>query len=349
MFSKAKSTAFKIYAVMASAALMFTVSAFAKDIELNKDFSVFTSKNAAGYIKPLTTTLHESFNTNLFSSPLYSGGFNFALDISMMGMYIPNSQLVYSAELPEDYDNEYFTKTADLRDNVLRENVSVRITQPTIYGGTSNPVFSVPRNLDQRPDSLAKTVAFAEGNNINFMSGLPVIQLIFGLPTYTQIRARFLMFPSDDYPLYYYGFSLNQQIDRIFGLFDHDDSTGLALHAAYSMLSVGEGIDMNSLAVGFHLGRKWDNGFGWYLGAQYESLGGKFKAVRKATDDYTTVNSPYPEVRNGKPLEFDMESDNNYRLIGGLTYTLKALEFHFDAAYAAQPVLSCGITFWFVK
>lgn len=350
MIIKAKRILTRLLPVFAAGMLLVSSSALSKEIELNKDFSLFTSKNAAQYIKPLTTTLHESFNSGLFTKALYNSGFHLGLDISVMGMYIPNSQLQYSAELPDDYDKVYFTKTADLRDNIIRENVPRNVIQPTIYGGTASPVFSVPRNLDQRPDSLAKTVAFAEGNNINFMSGLPVIQLVVGFPTMTQLRARLLMVPNDDFPLMYYGFAVNQQIDKMFGLFGDDDSTGLALHAAYSMLSVGDGIKMNSLALGLHFGKQWDNGFGWYMGAQYETLGGSFTAKRKKADgEYTIVNSPYKEVRDGKDLKFDFESDHSFRFLGGMTYTLKALEFHFDAAYAAQPVLTFGITFWFIK
>ena len=35
----------------------------ADELKISKDFNVFTSKNAQGYLKPLFTTISESFNT----------------------------------------------------------------------------------------------------------------------------------------------------------------------------------------------------------------------------------------------------------------------------------------------
>ena len=39
----------------------------ADELKISKDFNVFTSKNAQGYLKPLFTTISESFNTGLYT------------------------------------------------------------------------------------------------------------------------------------------------------------------------------------------------------------------------------------------------------------------------------------------
>ena len=329
-------------------ALMAPISAGAGEyIEVSKDFTLFTSKNMQGYLKPLFTSVEESFNSNFFTTADYKEEWSIALDISVNGMFIPSSNRTYDAEMPDLYGQTDIVDVAQLRDgSTNRNNVPGMIKQPTIYGGMSYPVFSAPQNhLD--PDSLYKSVAFVEGNDISFMSGIPAFQLMMGFPTRTQLRIRSWGVPNvQDETLFYFAFNINQQIDHFFDMFGEDKSLALALNFGYHMMNRGKGLSMNSLSFGAHFSKTWESGIFAYAAAQYENVGGEFKAIRTNFNPDDVANSPYKEIRDGDPLEFDIEGLNSYRILGGLGYRYGILELHLDAGWAEQPIVSTGITFW---
>jgi hypothetical protein len=192
-------------------------------------------------------------------------------------------------------------------------------------------------------DSTNKSVAFAEGRNMNFVAGVPILQVIVGIPTQTEVRLRFWGAPVQDEFMTYWAIGINQQIDRFFDLFSGDRSMGLALHFAYSQMSRQYGIDLSTIAIGAHFSKSWDNGFSAYIGAQYEGLSGSFHAIRVDFDSTDVANSPYEEVRKGQDLKFDFESFTDYRITLGLAYQAGFAELHADAAWASQPILTAGI------
>jgi len=320
-----------------------------KDLTITREFRLFTSKNAEGYAKPLFTTLGQSFNTSLMNTAYVVNDWSFGIDISSMGMFIPKEQLSYQAELPDLFGNKTVTDNAIYLDGNTIRNISGSITQPTIYGGRAQPVFAAPQNSFQ-PDSFYKSVSFMEGNNIQFMSGLPVLQFVVGLPTRSQLRLRFFTAPVDNSSIYYYNIGLNQNIDRLFDLFGEESNTSLSLTAAYSMLNRNAGIDISSYSAGLWISQKLDFGVTFYLGPQIENISGTIKMVRdksQITDEI--INSPYTEIRQGKDLNVNVESFTSYRITGGLSFELGPIEIHADAAYASQPQINLGATIWLFK
>ena len=327
-------------------------------IKLTKNFTFFTEKNMQGYFKPLITSLGESMNSNLFTRALYPNYWSIGLDISIMGMFIPEDQRQFDAELPIAYGNTNIVKNALLIDGTIIKDVGGTYKQPTVYGGPSTTIFAAPQNkyasstsynCRQVYDSTYKSAYFAEGNDISFMAGLPAIQLIGGFPTRTELRLRFLTIPVQNEMMIYWAVILKQQFDHFFNLFDPADHIGLALHFAYHSMNRDPGFSLSSFAVGFHASKAWDFGLTAYGGFQLEGLSGEFKAEREKASvfDFDAMNNPYPEVRAGGPLSFDLESFNSYRLLGGLSYRTGIIELHADAALAAQPILNIGLTFWF--
>ncbi|HPP39842.1 MAG TPA: hypothetical protein PK498_06060, partial [Candidatus Kapabacteria bacterium] len=109
----------------------------AKEIEISREFTLLTSQHAQGYLKPLFTTLGESLNSGLFTKADYKKTFTLGIDINVMGMYIPNSQKTYDAELPDLYGNTDRVLTAVKKDGTIIHNVRGSWQQPTIYGGRS--------------------------------------------------------------------------------------------------------------------------------------------------------------------------------------------------------------------
>ncbi len=317
----------------------------AKDLEINSDFNILTSKNAQGYFKPLFTTIEESFNTGLFTTANYKNGWSISLDLGLTGMFIPNSQRTFEAELPESFGNTSITETSELIGNSIRRNHSGTVTQPTIMGGISNPVFSAPQDFNSL-DSLQKTIAFLEGNDISFMTGLPIVQLSFGIPTRTQFKVRFATATISENSFSYYTLGVNQNIDKFFDLFGEDENAAIALNFAYHSLSWKPTIEMASWSLGAHGSYTFDNGFTFYGGMQYETFSGDFYAKREQTTKL--VKSPYQEIRDQKPIAFSLESDNAFRLLGGLSYRWGILELHTDIAWAAQPVVKAGLSLWFL-
>jgi len=317
-------------------------------IQISRDFRLFTAKNLQGYLKPFFTSIEESFNSNIFTKAIYEEYWTIALDLSIMGMFIPDAHKTFDAERPDLYGNTTICQTTEYREGEYVRNYTKDNIQPTIYGGQSTAIYSAPQN-HKYPDSTYKTVAYPEGNNVTFMSGLPILQLIAGFPTRTQLRLRFLAAPVNKETMFYYSIMVNQQIDHFFNLFNPKDKMGLALHAAFHGVTRDFGISANSIAFGAHFSKTWDNGFTGYLALQYEDLWGTFEAAR-GIDGKDIIDSPYEEIRESKnPFKVEIENFNKYRILGGISYRTGILELHADAGWAAQPILSFGLTFWIAK
>ncbi len=314
-----------------------------KDLEVSREFTLFTSQQAQGYFKPLFTTIGQSLNTNLFTNADYQPRWSISFDIAGMGMFVPKSQKEYKAVLPDLFGQTMHVRTAQKIDGQLYQEVSGSISQPTIYGGRSYAVFAAPQNHFP-PDSFYKSVAFVEGNNINFMSGLPVLQFAIGLPTYSQLRLRYLMVPLQGASLNYYTIALNQNIDKLFDMFS-DTTISLAAHIAYHSINRSNGLDISSIALGTHFTKRFTPKFAATFALQYENLNGNFKAIRDVSDNNDVVNNPYSEIRNAENLEFNIESFTNFRIGGGLAYRIGFLELNTSAYYASQPIVSAGLTF----
>lgn len=313
-----------------------------KEIEISREFTLLTSQHAQGYLKPLFTTLGESFNSGLYTKADYKKTFSLGFDITVMGMYIPTSQKTYDAELPDLYGNTSVVLNAVKKDGTVIHNVRGTWQEPTIYGGRSQAIFAAPQN-NFEPDSFYRSIAFIEGNNIKFMSGLPVLQVFLGLPTRTQLRGRFFQFPIDGTNFTYYTIVVNQNIDKIFGLFASENHS-LALHFAYHSMKRLPGFEITSFAIGTHYSYELANNFYATAGMQYEDLSGKFRAIKEQTNEIKKIKSPYTEIREARPFEFSIESFTKFRIGGGLSYKLGPIELNASAYYASQPVLSTGLT-----
>jgi hypothetical protein len=197
------------------------------------------------------------------------------------------------------------------------------------------------------PDSLYKTVTFMEGNSINSLAGLPSLQIIFGMPTRTQLRFRFLPLPVQEGTLTYFALGINQRLDKIFDLFGkYNTDKALAVHGAYHSMTRGAGFEISSISAGVNFTNSFDFGLNLYTGLQFETMSGAIKAIRVGDMGEELINSPYPEIRNRTPMEIDVSSFTNFRATIGATYKLSFLELNANASYASQPMLGVGVTFW---
>ncbi len=315
-------------------------------IEVSKEFNLFTSKNLEGYMKPFFTSIEESINANLFSNVYLKDCWSVGLDISVSGMFIPNSQMTFDAERPEDFGNTGIVRTAERREGQTLKDYTDDNIQPTIYGGHSTAIFAARQN-PWYPDSMNKTVGYVEGNDISFMAGLPALQLTVGLPSRTEVRVRFLMLNVSGEPLTYWGVSLAQQIDQFFGLFDPEKQMALSVYGAYAKATRDASIDMGTYSLGAAFSKTMDFGLTFYAGLQYENMTGTFEATRDKEDAEEYNDSPYEEIRNLEDINVDITSFNKFRGLLGIAYQIGMLELHADAAWASQPILTAGITFTF--
>ena len=360
-------------------ALTFTTKAeFNKDgvFEVPNDFKLFTSKNLQGYTKPLFTTIGQGAQSNLFTVASYDESYSIGIDLSLSSTLIPGSQQVYDAILPKAFGDTNRMDNAIYKDGKIVRNISGTVEQPTIYGGASNAIYVVaPVNGGDPADSIYKTIAFNEGTNINTMASLPAFQLIFGLPTRTELRFRYLGAPIDGEMYNHLAISANQQLDQWFELFKKEDDMALALNASYQFMTLAESIDMSSWAVGLHYSKGFGDGFAVYGGLQLEDLSGTFNMVRqngykaeyyeadgktlKSRSSIPTAQqsnydshvaarkdvetNPYEEVRLLKPLTFDIESFTSWRFTVGASYQYGIMDLHLDMGYASQMFLNGGI------
>lgn len=334
-----------------------------EDIIVSKSFTQFTSKNLEGFLKPGFTTLEQSFNSNMFTLANYKGQWSFGIDISAIGTLIPDAQKVYDAELPQYYDQYDYIRTSENRNGTLKTNIGLKTKQPTIYGGTSIPLFAAPRShytshiyrmpngeTISLPDTLMfKTISFVEGNQISFMAGLPALQLIIGLPTHSELRFRCFFYPVQDETLSYFGIIASQRIDHWFDWFKNDQLMGLALNFSYHNINRTHAININSWSVGTHFSKGWDNGLTGYCGFQYEDMRGSLTLTRSTTKPGEQIDSPYPEIRFNESLHVNTDTFTNFRLLAGLSYRYGFIEIHTDAGIASQPILTAGVTFWIAQ
>ncbi len=341
---------FIVYSIVSLVSILLTsVQTKAGDkIEFSNEFNMFTSKNLEGYLKPLFTSIEEGINSNLFSTAYYKDAWSIGLDISVSGMFIPNSQTTYNAERPEEFGNTGIVRTAEWRDGEILTDYTGGNIQPTIYGGHSTSIYAARQNA-WYPDSVNKTIGSVEGNDISFMSGLPTVQLTVGLPSRTEVRLRYLSLNVSGSPLTYWGVAAAQRIDQFFNLFDTEQNLAVAVNVAYSQITRDAGLDINTFAVGAFCSKWWDNGLTLYAGLQYENMGGKFEAVRDKSSKDELNDSPYKEIREMQDLSIDISSFTNFRLTGGISYKIGFLELHADAAWASQPILTAGLRFIFAE
>ncbi len=362
-----------------ASSLSFTAKAeFNKDgvLEVPGDFNLFTSKNLQGYTKPLFTTIGQGAQSNLFTVASYDESYSIGIDLSLSSTLIPGSQQVYDAVLPAAFGDTDRMDNAIYQNGKIVRNISGTVEQPTIYGGQSNAIYVVaPVQGGDPADSIYKTIAFNEGTNINTMASLPAFQLVFGLPTRTELRFRYLGAPVDDQMYSHLAISANQQLDHWMNIFDEKDNMALAINASYQFMTLAETIDMNSWAVGLHVSKGFGDGFSVYGGLQLEDLSSTFNMVRQNgyeadyyQEDGKTLKSrsavtaekqlnydahvaarknvetnPYEEVRLLKPLSFDIESFTSWRFTVGAAYEFGIMELHLDMGYASQMFLNGGI------
>jgi outer membrane protein OmpA-like peptidoglycan-associated protein len=334
----------KLYILSILTLLNFNnINLFSNELELTREFNVITSKNASGYLKPLFTTIGEGFNTSLFNTSYHSNGWSFGLNFSFSGTYIPESQLLFDAELPDLYGNSSRVRTAQSIDGKLIENLSGTAKQPTIYGGESYSIFAASQN-SAAPDTFYKSVGFLEGHNIKYMPALPIAQIYVGLPTRTELRFRFFTFSMLDAPLTYFSVAISQNIDKLFEINKPDDSFSFGIFASYHFLKRNSGIDINSYSIGINSSKIiWDK-LTLFSGLQYEDFFGNVLLVRKNFNDEDVLNSPYSEIRNGEDLDINVESFTKYRITLGLAYDWSIFRFHGDIAYSSQPIYNFGIS-----
>ena len=315
-------------------------------IEFSDKFNLFTSKNLEGYMKPFFTSIEQSINSNLFTTAYYKDAWSVSLDISVSGMFVPNSQTTFNAERPEDFGNTGIVRTAERREGEILTDYTKDNIQPTIYGGRSTAIYAARQNA-WYPDSANKTVGYVEGNDISFMSGLPTIQLALGLPSRTEVRFRFLMLNVSGSPLTYWGISAAQRFDQFFNLFNPKLNLALAINGSYAKATRDAGINMGTYSFGAHFSKWWEYGLALYAGIQYENISGTFEATRDKENAEDFIDNPYEEIRTMQDININIESFTHFRLLAGISYQIGFVELHADAAWASQPILTAGIKFTF--
>jgi outer membrane protein OmpA-like peptidoglycan-associated protein len=326
--------------------LIHSYSYSQNDLEISREFGLFTSTNISGYLKPLITSINQSLNSSLYTRADYNNGWSFGLDIAASEMYIPEYQKNFNAELPKEFGNTNVVLTALSTGGKITLNSKGKVVEPTIYGGISTPVFAAPQNSFP-PDSFYKSVAYAEGNNIYLMSGLPAIKLFLGIPTRTQIKFTFFTTSLLNSPLTYYTIGINQNLSNFINIFDENSSYSLGLNLNYSSIVRNTGINIQSYATGLNFSGAIAGNLWFYSGLLYENINGNITATRKisTTDEFT--NNPYEEVRNGDPLVISMNTYTNFAFLIGLSYKLGFVEFHVDGTWASQPMITGGFAFTF--
>lgn len=338
----------RIAALAAVVLLPFGWASAQPPLEVEREFNIFTSQSAAGYFKPLLTTLQEGFASNIYHTANYAPKWSIGLDLSSPWMVIPESHKTFSAQLPDCYSDPRLAQTADMRSGTTTRGIKGAVVQPTYYGSIATPAFSVPQQGSGEA-VFCKTVGFAEGHDIGIMPGLPNIQLIVGAPTRTELRIRVVPVPEGERSILYLGFGLAQQVNQWMKLFTDDPTMALAASFSLHLFDWSSTASATGFTAGVHYSKSWESGLSVMGGTQFETISGDFTAVREPLDPSDAQVSAYEEIRRNDPITMPFESLNSFRVVAGGSYRTSVVEFHLDAAVAAQPVLSAGITFWLAQ
>ncbi len=313
----------------------------AQETKVDDIFEGYSSEYVGGYLKPVFTSIHQGLNSNFFSNNNYKKGeWRFGLDISGNAMMVPESQKSFTTAIPGEWKDSKIYYLDGSGNTVYTGEKS--ITQPTVYGSRSTPLFSTDTLNNS---SLVKT--YLEGINLSNVSTLPNLQFVIGLPTQTEVRLR--GFGGEG--AMYYGIIINQRVDELLNLFGTDSKHSLGVNFAYqgasfehkdtnSTRNLEIALDMNTIAFGLNYGYNIAKNFNLYSGAQFETLSGNLDAIYLDKSDIS--NNTLPNVINA-----DVTSYTNFRALVGLSYKLAFAEFHVDGIYASQPMLTAGITFHF--
>ena len=167
------------------------------------------------------------------------------------------------------------------------------------------------------------------------MVPLFVPQFRFGLPAGNELMVRYL--PPIDLQDYgkgdFWGVAVKHSIDQHIPLFPID----LAVQGAYQSLAVGDMIDLTSMAFNIHASKSilmWT----LYGGLGYEDV------ELEAKYEY----EPSIEGLDPQEVNFDMKSDNNYRMTLGFRYTVLPF-IHLNGDYTISEYhtfcLGLGVTF----
>ncbi|MCX7908761.1 MAG: hypothetical protein N2560_04500 [Ignavibacteria bacterium] len=262
---------------------------------------------------------------------------------------IPDDHKWFDAEIPEGFYDTSVTLTAQIRDGKIQNGVFNPNKQPTIFGGSSTPIFAAPQNHFY-PDSFYKTIAYPEGLHLDLMVGLPVLQLIVETPLKNEVRFRFLTIPVQEESFVFFTIGLNQRFDHWFDLFGFDRCKNLNLHFAFHRMYRGTSFDLTSFSLGLNTTNQFNNNILGYFGIQYEDLWGHFKAIKDTTGlNQDVVNNPFRELREARPVQISLKTFTKWQIRGGLTFIFSFGFINFDLSYATQPMISFGLGLFFEK
>ncbi|QLH53294.1 MAG: hypothetical protein CH6_1125 [Candidatus Kapaibacterium sp.] len=327
----------------------FASLTYAKDIVISRNFVLFTSQNLNGYLKPIFTSLNQSLNNALFGTSNLDGKFKVSLNLAFSSLLIPEEQKWFDAEVPEGFFDTSATLTSQIRNGEIVSFLVKPNKQPTIYGGSSVPIFAAPQN-HKYPDSVYKTIAYPEGLHLNLMIGLPVLQLIFETPLKNEIRFRFFTMPIQGESFVYLTIGFNQRIDHLFEIFGFDKRKNISIHTAFHRMYRGTSFSLTSYAIGINVSNQFNEHLIGYLGVQHENLDGYFKAIKDTTGlNNDIVNSPFLELREARPVAISFQTYTKWQIKGGLNLLFSFGFVNFDLTFASQPMISLGFGLFLEK
>lgn len=284
----------KIMVVILSFAILFaSLCAESFDEKLQR----LSEEAAKGYVQPLVTSFGTNLNSGLFNTaevlkPSILRPIRFGFGFHAMIAFVPDADKTFKAADPF--------------------NPNDTVTTATVFGDKGytyeNPIY---------PDSPVRV--YPDGLDIS-MVPLIIPQFRFGLPKGNELMIRYLPpFELGDYgDIQFWGVGLKHSIDQYIPLFP----IHLAVQGAYQALSVGDVVDITSIAINAQASKRilmWT----FYGGLGWEST------KLKAEYDY----NPYAgHTLSQDKISFDITGDNNVRMTLGFRYAIIPF-VHLNADY----------------
>ena len=315
----------KIIVIFIVSSLIF-VSLSAEN-SLKKKFTQYAEDNAKGFLQPLVTSFGANMNTGYYNSAKVLGPLKFGVSFQGLMCFVPDDDKTFTMVSPTvEYDGQEYYLYTD-------EDGSHTIEAPTVFGGDGSDFTINPQlaNLDDFDNLEDKDLP--NGADI---SAIPYFtpQINLGLPGGNELMLRYLPvmeISEDTGDIGYFGVGLKHSIDQyLTALFPVD----IAVQGVYQKATITDNLDIENIAFNAHASKKL---LMWTL---YGGLG--WENTKMSADYKTLIYNPLEGDYTSQSIDFDLESDNDYRMTLGIKYTFLIANFWADYSLCKYPVLNFG-------
>ncbi|MBC8384636.1 MAG: hypothetical protein H8E57_03850 [Candidatus Cloacimonetes bacterium] len=297
----------------------------------------FGIENGKGYIRPLVTAFGTNLNSGLYNTAKVLKPFFFGIMFNANMTYFPPEAEIFRATRPELY-----IPNTDIP--IFAEE---EIETATVFG-KEGQYFTLNDELSDYPDFEDQIHDIYTSNGLKLPNGaqntteipfapLVIPQINLGLPKGNELMFRYL--PTYEFDkklgaLSFWGIGLKHSIDQYFPSIIPID---IATQIAFQQFKITDIMDISTFAANAQISKKLSM-FTFYGGLGFESA----KLTAKYETEITLIDTSGNAVTQPLNIDFDIESENDFRATFGIRYSILVMKFFADYSLCKYPVANLG-------